>query len=214
MHRFPHLRRWLFYFGLAVPVIFLPQVEGRLNSSDLVFGVPGTLDILIGGHVVDGIVGGVEFQPASWLVFPAAVIWTVALSFAWRARLWAMARTTWVGAFVQALLTSLYCALIFFFLWNLVCLIWFWWCYSLTMPRFNHALVFARGWLPYLYATGATGILTTLFLDSRTRRGPRRFVHFVFALLLIIAFARLTPFVVWQLSEFDEMIKYSEKQNK
>jgi len=213
MHRFPNVRRWLFYFGLAVPLIFLPQVDMRLNSSDLAFGFPTTLDILIGGTVDDGVVGGPEFQPGSWWVFPAAVLWTIIFSLVWQARLWTMAQNTWVRIFVQALLTSLYCAVVFCFLWSFVWMIWFLWCSSLKMPEYHRALVFARGWLPYLYAMGVTGILTTLFLDSRLRRGPRRLVHFLFALLFIIAFAQLAPYVLWQFSEFDEMIRYSEKAN-
>ncbi len=205
----PHARRWLFNFGLAAPVVFLPQVGDRMNSSDLAFGFPGFLDIHLQGSI-----GSAQLLPHSWLAFPVAVIWTIVFGVAWQVRLWAKSHNAWVGAFVQALLTSLYCALTFFFLWNLVCLVWFLWCYSLNTSEFTHALILARAWLPYLYALGATGVLTTVFLDSRMRQGPQRVVHCVFAVLLIVAFARLTPVVVWQLSEFDQMISWSAAQNK
>jgi hypothetical protein len=56
-------------------------------------------------------------------------------------------------------------------------------------------------------------IFTALYLDSRLRRGSQRFAHAGFALLFVIAFTRLIPFVTWQVLEFDKMI-YSEEQEK
>ena len=211
MHSFLHFRRWLFFLALALPVIFLPFPEYMgLNSERFSFGIPPTLDIHLGG-INDGRI--LHFEPSIWLVL-SIVIWTLVVRLAWQSRLSAVAHPGWLGAFVQAFLTSLYCVILFLFFYGLIYFVWCWQLYSASWQEFDHALHFARRWLLYLYSFGVAGVFVTLFFDSRLRRGYQRLVHGIFALFFIYVIALLSPYAVWQVQELNEMAKYGDTYQK
>jgi hypothetical protein len=206
MHAFLHYRRWLFSLALALPVIFLPLPEYMgLNSERFSFGIPPTLYIHMGG-INDGRI--LHFEPSIWL-FLSVVVWTLVARLAWQARLSAIAHPSWLGAFVQAFLTSLYCVVLFLFFYGLIYFVWCWQLYSASWLEFDHALHIARRRLLYLYSFGVAAVFVTLFFDSRLRRGYQRLVHVAFVLLIIYVIALLSPYAVWQVQELDGMAIYA-----
>ncbi|HWC60691.1 MAG TPA: hypothetical protein VHC44_13425 [Verrucomicrobiae bacterium] len=205
------LRRWLLYLSLAAPIILMPLYDYMgMNRTRYSLGwPPGGMDLLIGDAFSDGRL--LHFQP-DMLLLPVVLVWTLVAGLAWKSRLWAASRSDWLGAFVQALLTSLYCTVIFFFLDGVIGVVWEWRLISMDAPALVRALAFGRQLLPYLYATGVAAIFTTLFLDSRARRGPQRLVYVAFALCFTFTIGWLSPYLEFQLQGFDEMIQYLQKQ--
>jgi hypothetical protein len=206
-------RQWVFYFALAVPAILLPQFAYMApNRVRYELGWPvSAMDILIGG-IQDGRI--LHFQPTPVLLVTAP-IWTYLMSLAWRTRVWAVTRGDWLAASVQATLTSLYCALVFRFLYGAVQVVWDWRLHPIMQwAALERALLFGRHWLPYLYALGAGAIFVTLFLDARLRPRLQRLVYVAFVLSFTFTFWRLSPILNSQLKQLDWFIQYAQKEQK
>jgi hypothetical protein len=203
---------WLFYFVLALPAVLLPQFGYMgLNRVRYNLGWPVSgMDILIGG-IEDGQI--LHFQPSPALLAVAA-LWTWMMGLAWRARRWAKIRSDGLGAFVQATLTSLYCALVFCFLDGVVQVVWNWRLFPMRWAELERTLTFGRHWLPYLYALGAAAIFVILLLDARLRPRLQRIVHVAFALCFVFVLWRFSPYLDRQSGRLDELIEYAKKQQR
>jgi hypothetical protein len=205
--------RWLVSLALASPAILLPQFDAMgLNRVRYTLGwpVPG---MSVGTFHGVGAADGLHFNPSPMLVL-VVVSWTYAASLGWRARRWAMARPDWLGALVQATLTSFYCGLVFCFLHGLVQVIWNWRLQAMQSTGLERALTFGRAWLPYLYALGAAVIFTSLLIDARLRRGSQRLIYGPFAFCFGVAFYWSSPYLDWQLTQFDWLIQSVHEQQR
>lgn len=204
-------RRWLFYSALGMPAVLLPRFDymgpTRVRYS---LGWPFSgMDLLIA--LQEGSL--LHFQPSPLLLLFVGIGAYLA-SLGWRARRWAVMTPDWRGAFVQPVLTSLYCALLFCFLHGTVQAIWDWQVHLMDWPALERAATFGRAALPYLYGSGSALISLVLFLDSRLRPGYQRLVYVAFALSFVLLSWRLSPYLSSQLAAFDEMIQYARNQQR
>jgi hypothetical protein len=202
-------RHWLLCLVLALPGILVPQFDYMgPNRTRYSLGLPPGMDLLLGG-LEDGHV--LHFQPDLVLLVIIA-LWVFVIHLACRARLWAIACSDWRGMAVQALLTVIYCALVLWFLYGTVQVIWDWHQFNMQWVELERSDRLARRWLPYLYWLGAGGVLAILFIDSLRRRLGQRLFHLACAVCLCYGCWRLTPFVQWQLKELDASIQYAQEQ--
>ena len=187
-------RRYLFYLALALPAIFLPDGSYKaLTRTHFYVGWPfDDLTIHVGNCFGDG--KFLHFGPSLGLL-PMAALWTYLTSLGWKARTWARARPDWLGALVQATLTSLYIVLVVCLVSGAFQVIWEWWMMQQDESGIERGVIFAFLWLSNLYALGAAFVFVTLFLDARLRPRLQWFVHFAFALCFVFAFFCLSlPF--------------------
>lgn len=194
--------------AFALPVTFLP-----LEAYVFIYGFrydPGwplsTVDMFVAYVFQNG--PHLHFLPYP-LLLPVAMVWTLVAALACRARAWAGAHTGWTGALVQAAFTSLYCAILFVLLNGVSDMVWEWRMTTMQWPALKQTLFLRQLWLTCFYAAGAAGIFITLFLDSRTRRGPRRLFHVAFALCFALVSGWLASYLACLLGNFDYMIRFA-----
>jgi hypothetical protein len=204
-------RRWLFYLLLALPAVLLPKFDYMaLNRERYSLGWPWSdMDILIGNSMGDGKI--LHFQPGLELLF-FVPLWCYVASLALRAWKWAKGRPDWLGAFIQATLTSTYCVLLFCFFYGAVEVAWTWHVLPMDWAGLERACSYAWDWLPWLYLVGAIGIFAALFLDARRRAGFLWLTHFAFAVGFAFAFRHLAPMLTFQLEELNSLILYAQKE--
>ena len=180
-------RRYLFYLALALPAIFLPDGSYKaFTRTHFYVGWPfDDLTIHVGNCFGDG--KFLHFGPSLGLL-PMAALWTYLASRGWKARTWARARPDWLGALVQAILTSLYIVLVVCLVSGAIQVIWEWWMMQQDESGIERGVIFAFLWLSNLCVLGAAFVFVTLFLDARLRPRLQRFVHFAFALCFVFAF--------------------------
>jgi hypothetical protein len=202
---------WFIYAALALPGILLPQFDYiSVNRVRYSVGWPITgMDVVVGDVFGDGHV--VHFQPDLG-VLAAIALWVFIVAIALRTRRWATGCQHWRAAPIQALVTSLYSALVIWFLFGATQVIWDAYQWRMNWAELERSDRFARHWLPFLHGLGAASVLTLLFVDSLGRRFNQRVFHLVCAVMVCFGFWRFLPYFEAQLKQLDSTIHYAHEE--